>query len=382
MFWRRMRNGLVLTVPVALLMLGVACGGGEMAPALDEAGAEAEAGAEVEAQSVLDGSVPINDLPNPYSSTDEWGMLPDGRQWGSTAGVDIAPDGTLWAIDRCGGNSCAGSDLDPIVRFDADGNVTAAIGAGLFLFPHGLHVDRDGNVWVTDGQGPREDNPDSAGKGHVVIKLSPEGEVLLTLGELGVAGDGTDALLNTPCDVVTAENGDIFVGDGHGGQNETATPDTVARIVKFDSEGNLLASIGHWGDGPGEFKTPHALDIDSRGRLVVGDRGNNRLQVLDMDGNFIEQFKQYSRPSGIYIADDDTIYVADSESRVNTERNPGWRPAIRVGNLRDGSIDYVIDGTVPAYPDGSNPEGVAVDPQGNVYGAVVSGGGALVTSSK
>ena len=134
MFWRRMRNGLVLTVPVALLMLGVACGGGEMAPALDEAEAEAEAGAEVEAQSVLDGSVPINDLPNPYSSTDEWGMLPDGRQWGSTAGVDIAPDGTLWAIDRCGGNSCAGSDLDPIVRFDADGNVTAAIGAGCSCF--------------------------------------------------------------------------------------------------------------------------------------------------------------------------------------------------------------------------------------------------------
>ena len=255
------------------------------------------------------------------------------------------------------------------------------IRGGLFLFPHGLHVDSDGNVWVTDAQGPREDNPDTAGKGHVVIKLSPEGEVLLTLGQSGVAGDGTDALLNTPCDVVTAANGDIFVGDGHEGQN-TDDPDTVARIVKFDSEGNFLASIGHWGAGPGEFKTPHALDIDSRGRLVVGDRGNNRLQVLDLDGNFIEQFKQYSRPSGIYIQDDDTIFVADSESAFDEVRNPGWTPAIRVGNLRDGSIDYLIDGTVEAYPEGSNPEGVAVDPQGNVYGAVVSGGGALVRSSK
>ncbi len=375
MFWTRSRDRLIAAA--AVLMLSVGCGGAEVEPAMEDT--EAETPAEMAA--VLDGSVPINDLPNPYTSIDGWGKLPDGREWGSTAGVDIDPDGSLWAIDRCGSNSCAGSDLDPILKFDADGNVTAAIGAGLFLFPHGLHVDRDGNVWVTDAQGPNPDNPDTAGKGHVVIKLSPEGEVLLTLGELGVAGDGTDALLNTPCDVVVAENGDIFVGDGHGGQNDTATSDTVSRIVKFDSEGNFLASIGHWGAEPGEFKTPHALDIDSRGRLVVGDRGNNRLQVLDMDGNFIEQFKQYSRPSGIFILDDDTIFVADSESAFDEVRNPGWTPAIRVGNLRDGSIDYLIDGTVEAYPDGSNPEGVAVDPQGNVYGAVVSGGGALVRSS-
>lgn len=371
---RQVRNVLGVPAMGSLLLVAVACGGAEVEPAVDEA-------APADMAAVLDGRVPINDLPNPYSSIDGWGKLPDGREWGSTAGVDIDPDGNLWAIDRCGSNSCAGSDLDPILKFDADGNVTAAIGGGLFLFPHGLHVDRDGNVWVTDARGPNPDNPDSAGKGHVVIKLSPAGEVLLTLGQSGVAGDGTDALLNTPCDVVTAANGDIFVGDGHEGQN-TDDPDTVARIVKFDSEGNFLASIGHWGAEPGEFKTPHALDIDSRGRLVVGDRGNNRLQVLDLDGNFIEQFKQYSRPSGIYIQDDDTIFVADSESAFDEVRNPGWTPAIRVGNLRDGSIDYLIDGTVEAYPEGSNPEGVAVDPQGNVYGAVVSGGGALVRSSK
>ena len=371
MFWRRRGDVLCMS---ALLMLGVACGGTEVTPAAEDVSTEVAA-------AILDGSVPINDLPNPYSSIDGWGKLPDEREWGSTAGVDIDPDGSLWAIDRCGGNSCAGSDLDTIFKFDAEGNVTTAIGAGLFLFPHGLHVDRSGNVWVTDAQGPNPDNPDTAGKGHVVIKLSPEGDVLLTLGELGVAGDGTDGLLNLPCDVVTAENGDIFVGDGHSGQSDNATPDTVSRIAKFDSEGNFLASFGVWGAAPGQFKTPHALDIDSHERLVVGDRGNNRLQVLDMDGNFIEQFKQYSRPSGIYIRDDDTIFVADSESAFDEVRNPGWRPAIRVGNLRDGSIDYLIDGTVEAYPEGSNPEGVAVDPLGNVYGAVVSGGGALVRSS-
>ena len=178
MSWRRVRNVLVVPAIPALTLFGVACGGAE-----GDAGApDSTSTAEASMAAVLDGSVPINDLPNPYRSIDGWGTLPNDREWGATAGVDIDPDGSLWAIDRCGANSCVGSDLDPILKFDADGNVTTAIGGGLFLFPHGLHVDGDGNVWVTDGQGPREDNPDSAGRGHVVIKLSPDGDVLLTLG--------------------------------------------------------------------------------------------------------------------------------------------------------------------------------------------------------
>ena len=326
---------------------------------------------------------PINDLPNPYSTVDGWVKLPDQRTWGSTAGVDIDPDGVhVWAIDRCGGNSCAASDLDPILKIDPEGNVVASIGAGLFLFPHGLHVDSEGNVWVTDARGPNPDDPDTQGKGHVVIKLSPEGEVLLTLGQPGVAGDGTDAMLNTPCDVVTDADGNIYVGDGHGGQNEGVSPETVARIVKFDRNGQFIASWGKLGSGPGEFRTPHALDIDSQNRLIVGDRGNNRLQILDLDGTYIGELKQFSRPSGIYITGDDTIYVADSESEFNQLRNPGWRTGIRVGSLGDGIADFLILGEVEAYPNGSNPEGVAVDAAGNVYGAVVSGGGAFVKSTQ
>ena len=250
------------------------------------------------------------------------------------------------------------------------------------LFPHGLHVDRDGNIWVTDAQGPDPSNPATAGKGHVVYKLSPEGEVLLTLGQPGLAGDGTDALLETPCDVVTDADGNIYVGDGHSGQQDNANPDTVARIVKFDRFGNLIKYWGGWGSAAGQLKTPHALDIDSRNRLIVGDRGNNRLQIFDLDGNYMGEFKTFSRPSGIYITDDDMIYVADSESEFDETRNPGWHAGIRVGSLLDGIVDYFIDGTVAAYPDGSNPEGVAVDAAGNVFGAVVSGGGALVKSSR
>ncbi len=326
---------------------------------------------------------PINNRPNPYVAVDGWANLPDGREWGSTAGVDIDPDGRhLWAIDRCGSNSCAGSDLDPIVKIDPDGNVVTAIGGGLMLFPHGLHVDRDGNIWVTDAQGPDPSNPATVGKGHVVYKLSPEGEVLLTLGQPGLAGDGSGALLETPCDVVTDADGNVYVGDGHSGQNAGATVDTVARIVKFDRNGNLINYWGGWGSGAGQLKTPHAVDIDSRNRLVVGDRGNNRLQIFDLEGNYIGEFKSFSRPSGIYIAADDKIYVADSESEFDNTRNPGWEAGIRVGSLLDGIIDYFIDGTVATYPDGSNPEGVAVDSAGNVFGAVVSGGGAMIRSSR
>lgn len=326
---------------------------------------------------------PINERPNPYTSVDGWAQLPDGRDWGSTAGVDIDPDGRhLWAIDRCGGNSCANSTLDPILKIDPDGRVVAAIGGGLMLFPHGLHVDRDGNIWVTDGQGPDPDNPATAGKGHVVYKLSPEGEVLLTLGRPGIAGDGSDELLETPCDVVTDADGNIYVGDGHSGQNAGATAETVARIVKFDRNGRLLKHWGGWGSTAGKLKTPHALDIDSHNRLIVGDRGNNRLQIFDLEGNYMGEFKTFSRPSGIYITDDDTIFVADSESAFDEVRNPGWRPGIRVGSLLDGFVDYFIDGAVAAYPEGSNPEGVAVDAAGNVFGAVVSGGGAMVKSSR
>jgi len=160
---------------------------------------------------------PQNGLSNPYRAVEAWAQLPDGRTWGSTAGVDIDPDGVhVWAIDRCGANSCVGSDLDPILKFDQDGNVMTSFGGGLILFPHGLHVDREGNVWVTDGQGPNGEDPDRDGKGHVVLKFSSQGRLLMTLGTPGVSDKG-NYLFNQPCDVVTAPNGDIFVADGHGG---------------------------------------------------------------------------------------------------------------------------------------------------------------------
>jgi len=363
----RLRNGVTTLVVGAVAALAVAPPAPVSAQVLDR----------------IPNIYPMNGLPNPYRSEDNWVRLPDNRTWGSTAGVDIAPDGrTIWAIDRCGGNSCAESDLDPILQIDQNGNVIRAIGGGLFLFPHGLHVDRDGNVWVTDAQGPNPNNPATAGRGHVAIKLSPEGDVLLTLGRPGSPGDGRGPLLNTPNDVVTDADGNIYVGDGHGGQNLDAGPETVARIAKFDRNGNFITSWGRLGSGPGEMRTPHAVDIDSQNRLIVGDRGNNRLQIFELDGTYIGELRQFGRPSGLYITDDDMIYVADSESLFANSQNPGWITGIRVGSLRTGIVEYLIHGTVEAYPNGSNPEGVAVDRDGNVYGAVVSEGGAFIRSRR
>jgi len=325
---------------------------------------------------------PMNGLPDPYESQ-EWVDLPDGRTWGSTAGVDVDNDGRhIWAIDRCGANSCAGSDLAPILEIDPQGKVVTAIGAGLFLFPHGIHVDGDGNIWVTDAQGPNPSNPATAGRGHVAIKLSPAGDVLLTLGRPGSPGDGRGPLLNTPNDVVTDAEGNIYVGDGHGGQNLDSPPETVARIAKFDRNGNFITSWGRLGSGPGEMRTPHAVAIDSLSRLIVADRGNNRLQIFELDGTYIGELRQFGRPSDVYITDDDTIYVADSESLFANSQNPGWITGIRVGSLRSGIAESLINGKVAAYPNGSNPEGVAVDAAGNVYGAVVSGGGAFIKSTR
>jgi sugar lactone lactonase YvrE len=228
-------------------------------------------------------AAPTNSLPNPYRSVENWARMPEGRTWGSSAGVYVDPTGTsVWVAERCGANSCVGSDLPPILRFDMSGRLLKAFGAGMFVFPHGIFVDQDGNVWVTDGQG-------KDGKGHQVFKFSPEGKVLLALGKPGVAGDGPDEF-NAPSAVLVAPNGDIFVGDGHGGN-------TNSRIVKFDRNGKFIKTWGKKGAAPGEIDIPHTLAMDSRGRLFLGDRQNNRIQIFDQDGNFLDQWSQFRRPS-------------------------------------------------------------------------------------
>jgi hypothetical protein len=297
--------------------------------------------------------------------------LAEGRWWESVSAVDIDRDGTsVWIVDRCAADDCADSMLAPVLKFDEAGNLLHRFGERMFNLPHGLHVDREGNVWVTDVEGPDKTHPGRNGKGHAVYKFSPDGRVLLTLGTPGVAGDGTDERLSEPCDVVTAPNGDVFVADGHGGQEANAPPHTVGRIVKFTREGRFLMSWGQLGEGPGEFRTPHGLAFDSRGRLFVADRGNNRIQIFSQEGTFLEAWRQFGRVSDIFIDRHDGLYAADSES--SDRSNPGWARGIRVGSAADGSVRYFIP--APGVAEAEGVEGVAADVHGAVLAATVHGG--------
>jgi sugar lactone lactonase YvrE len=313
----------------------------------------------VERSAIAQANAQPNSQPNPYHTIANWAKLPEGRTMGSTSAVVPDHKGHIWVAERCGVNSCAGSDLAPVLEFDQSGKLLKSFGAGMFIFPHGICLDKDGNLWITDGQG-------KDGKGHQVFKFSPDGKVLMTLGKAGVAGDGPDTF-NQPNAVAIAPNGDIFISDGH-------TPGRGnARVLKFDKNGKFIKQWGGHGSEPGQFEVPHTLAFDSKGRLFVGDRANNRIQIFDQDGKFLAEWKQFSRPSGIYIDKNDVIYVADSEStdRDGYGHNPGWKRGIRIGSAKDGSVTAFIPDPSPAKGATSAAEGVTADDDGSVYGAEV-----------
>ena len=306
-------------------------------------------------------------LPNPYRAVDGWAKMPAGRSMGAVGDLKLDPDGQhLWVVVRCTatepsrfGNECLDSDLDPVLEFDLQGNVVKSFGGGMFIWPHGLDVDREGNVWVSDAVSAKKTPPGK--RGHQVVKFSPEGKVLLTLGTPGVPGGGPDHF-DAPSDVAVAANGDIFVADGHGfdtGNN---------RVVKFAKDGTFLKAWGKTGYAPGEFRQPHSIAIDLQGRVFVADRFNNRIQIFDQEGKFLAQWTQFGRPSGIAFDDKGQIYVPDSES--DNEQNPGWEMGIRIGDARSGWVNAFIlyPWGDPRVVEGTGAEFVAVDREGNLYG--------------
>ena len=315
-------------------------------------------------------SEPTNKSPNPYETIAGWAKMPEGRTWGSTSGVGIDKDGTsLWVAERCGANSCVGSTLDPILRFDAHGTLVKSFGAGLVQVPHGLTVDRDGNIWVTDwsnARGTQNGAVRDSTKGHQVLKFSPEGKLLLALGKPG--GGREPDYFWQPNAVAVAANGDIFVAEGH-----ADGPTANARLLKFDRTGKLLRSWGKRGTSGAvdELLQPHALAIDSRGRLFVGDRSNNRILVLDQDFNHLATWYQFSRPSGIYIDANDVIYVADAESGTVAPDRKAWVRGIRIGSAKDGTVTAFIPDPDTTQRSTSSAEGVAADRNGIIYGAEV-----------
>ena len=285
---------------------------------------------------VVGASASIQDVR--YRHVEGWAELPDGVEaWGQTIGIETDDNDNLWVFHRCFANNCRErDDVPPMLRYDPSGRLVDSWGEGLFVWPHGSTLDEDENIWVTDAQG-------GDGKGHIVVKFSPEGRVLMTLGTPGVAGAG-EATFDGPADVAIAPNGDIFVADGHGND----------RIVKFSKDGEYLMEWGQEGTLLGEFNEPHTIAFDSRGRLFVGDRMNQRIQVFDQDGRFLAVWPSIMA-SGIYITEDDTVLVADYQ----------LRKGIIIAKASDFSEIAVIDEALP--------EGVAMDGKGNVFAGEVTG---------
>ncbi len=323
---------------------------------------------------------------NPYRALYGWAKLPEGRTLGVVAGIYLDPDGQhMWLMDRCGGNNCAGVDVDPILKFDLHGNLVTSLGKGLFGWPHGFFVDHDGNLWVTEGSPagePRGEAGFKLGRGHQVFKLSPEGEVLMTLGEAATPGDD-ETHFNGPSHVLVAPNGEIWVTDGHRGGNN--------RLVKFSPDGTFVMQIGGGVDAAtaarGLFNDPHHLAIDSRGRLFVSDRGNNRIQIFDQEGTFIGLWTHFGRPSSIAIDDQDRIYVVDGTTSLtgvlDTEfpggGSYGYDRGIWIGSAKTGSIEtFIPELQLSGFTENGQPLGVAQEfiglhPDGSILVGEVTG---------
>ena len=304
---------------------------------------------------VLAAQAGSNAMSNPYRVLDGWASLPEGVEWGGVIGLIPDGEGGVWIQHR---------SEPPIIHFDGTGAVVGSFGEGMFVMAHGFCRDHDGNFWAGDS-GPFRDDPRTAGRGYQFFKFSPDGELLLTLGQAGVSRAGRDTFV-APTACVVAPNGDIIIADGHVPRPATSQQDGD-RIIRFTADGELVDAWGQHGSGPGEFDGPHALAFDSQGRLFVADRSNNRVQIFDGNMRVIDEWRHFGRPSGLAILTDDSLFVADSESsRVidGVLRNPGWKNGIRFGSARDGSLLGFIDGT--------DPEGLAVDELGNVLAGLTS----------
>ena len=268
----------------------------------------------------------------PYTLDAGWGRLAEGDAWGEVTGVEIDSGGTIIALRRSN---------PPFVELDRSGKVLKTWGGGMFVWPHGFRIDRDGYLWVTDGRAAN-------GRGQQVFKMTRDGKVVMTLGTAGVSGSDA-ATFNGPCDVAIGANGDIFVADGH----------VNARVVKFTRDGKFIKAWGQAGKAPGEFSVPHAIAIDSQGRVFVADRGNRRLQIFDQDGKFLDEWAQFGRPSGILITADDTLYVPDIQDKQG----------VVIGSAKTGVVRGLLSGTLP--------ESVAVDPDGSIYAGETTTGRTL-----
>jgi DNA-binding beta-propeller fold protein YncE len=322
-------------------------------------------------------------LPNPYWLDETFFKWPKGRPVGSTSAIDMDRDGkSIWVFERCGTlNSCIGSTVNPIMKFDSTGKMVKEFGAGLFTYPHGMYVDFENNIWVADLQS-NKDRPAPPGGvspppaaanipplGAVVRKFNQDGKLLLTIGTPGVMGND-ETHLSQPSDVAVSREGFVFVADGHDSQPSNA------RIAKFDRNGKFVKAWSACGRLPADtLDCQHSIAIDSKGRLFVANRGNNRISIFDQEGVLLDEWYQFGRPSGLFIDKNDILYAADSESDVM--QHNAYVRGVHVGSAVTGKVTAFIpdpQGNPTAWmPAGTTngSEGVAVASDGTMYIAKV-----------
>jgi DNA-binding beta-propeller fold protein YncE len=323
------------------------------------------------------------ELPNPYRLVAGWPTLSktmNGGHWGEVIRVVVDPKGHVWVFQRCfnvvppGSATCInrGPENPPILEFDASGKLLKSFGAGLFAYPHGFTLDREGNIWASDVNdeetvlGMSAKNAEGVIMGQEVVKLNPDGKVLMTLGKEGVAGNDPDTF-DRPTGVAIAPDGDIFVSDGHYPNKHDS-----ARVLKFSKDGKFIKAWGRKGSAPGEFDEPHDIFVGgSQERVYVADRRNRRVQVFDQDGNFIAAWKQFGQPSSVFVGKDDTIYVGASFPDPNAKK--GELRGIVIGDAKDGSLKAFIPD--PSDLDkvimGTSASGITADDKGTIYAADV-----------
>ena len=309
---------------------------------------------------------PTSTMDNPYELIENWPTLLAGQEWGAAIGLIPDDTGGLWMLFR---------SEPPINYINANGQILKSFGDGMIVQAHGFCMDNDGNLWAGDS-GPFGDDPTTAGRGFQIHKFNQAGEHLLSLGQAGLSRAAEDTFIGpTACAVMP--DGNIVIADGHWPRPSNAQQDGD-RLVVITPEGKFVRAVGKMGAGPGEFMGPHALAYDAQGRLYVADRSNNRVQILDENLNFLDDWRHFGRPSGITVLEDGTFVVADSESRARLPgpsiapeggpgamaRNPGFQVGVRIGRT-NGSLQHYIPGT--------RPEGMAADNLGNIFAGLTGG---------
>jgi sugar lactone lactonase YvrE len=307
-------------------------------------------------------AVCTNNTPNPFKQVENWAH--PSRPWAATSAVAVDANDNVWVADRCGQGNCDGANakINPIWEVSSDGKVLKNFGAGLFVAPHSITVDKNGHLWITDYQVHN-------GLGNQVWELDQNGKVLLRLGKPGVKGSGPGEF-DAPNQARIGPDGSLYVAEGH---DSDAHAHGNARIQVFSADGKYLRQFGSLGVGPDQFAQAHDFDFDSQGRMFIADRNNNRLEIYSTDGKLLDIWRQFGRPTAVLIAHD-TIYVADSDSADDPrafEYNPDCAHGIRIGNVSDGKVSVLLPPPPEPGPYLRPVEGMAVDSHGVLYGAQV-----------